>query len=184
MEEKINIIMEQNLFLRAVERDEIIPYFLGKGEYFLPCPRTPYWGYEDKGEHFYVDSVTKMENCVRAKLLSERNLYDVLDRSFTLCLRRNPTIDVFYNAILPTIDWISEDKDNPFKQDWIYSQNLIDSIILYWRGKLKERNVLLQVKNKTEEIESQLKQIQKVQKLLNWINENLMKGKLDEICKE
>lgn len=31
---KINIIMEQNLFLRAVERDEIIPYFLGKGEYF------------------------------------------------------------------------------------------------------------------------------------------------------
>ena len=44
--------MEQNLFLRAVERDEIIPYFLGKGEYFLPCPRTPYWGYEDKGEHF------------------------------------------------------------------------------------------------------------------------------------
>lgn len=174
--------MEQNLFLRAVERDEIIPYFLGKGEYFLPCPRTPYWGYEDKGEHFYVDSVTKMENCVRAKLISERSLYDVLDRSFTLCLRRNPTIDVFYNVILQTIDWISEDKDNPFKQDWIYSQNLIDSIILYWREKLKERDVLLQVKNKTEEIESQLKQIQKVQKLLNWINENLMNGKLEEIC--
>ena len=110
-------------------------------------------------------------------LISEDQLYKVLNKSFVLCLRGNPTIDVF-DIILRTIEWVAKD----FKQDWIYSQNLIDSIILYWKGKLKERDELLQIKVKTEEMESQLEHIQRVQRYLNWFNENLMKGKLDEIC--
>lgn len=171
--------MEENLFLRAVERDEIISFFTGKGVYFQHSPHTPWYGWPDTGEHFYPNSYSIMRSCVTENLISEDQLYKVLNKSFVLCLRGNPTIDVF-DIILRTIEWVAKD----FKQDWIYSQNLIDSIILYWKGKLKERDELLQIKDKTEEMESQLEHIQRVQKYLNWFNENLMKGKLDEICKD
>ncbi|MCQ2224121.1 MAG: hypothetical protein MJZ14_00140 [Paludibacteraceae bacterium] len=91
--------MEQNLFLKAVEQDEIIAYFSGEGEYSIHIPRTPHWGYEDNGEHFYAESFSGMESCVVNNLISEEKLYDELDRSFTSCLRNNPTIDVFFDVI-------------------------------------------------------------------------------------
>ena len=125
-----------------------------------------------------------MVSCVTENLISEEKLYDVLDCAFSSCLKKISSIDVFDNVILKTIYRIDKDKRYYFKKEWNYSQNLIDSIILYWRGKLKEREKLLQIKNKTEEMESQLEHIQSVQKFLNWFNENLMKGKLDEIRKE
>lgn len=176
--------MEDNLFLRAIKRDEIIDFFTGEGVYFHHSPHTPWYGYEDTGEHFYPDSYSEMRSCVTENLISEEKLYDVLDCAFSSCLKKNPSIDVFRNVILVTIYWINSDKEHylKFKKEWNYSRNLIDSIILYWREKLKERDKLLQIKNKTEEIESQLKHIQSVQNHLNWINENLMKGKLGEVC--
>lgn len=174
--------MEDNLFLWAIECDEIISFFTGKGIYFHHSPHTPWYGYEDTGEHFYPDSYSEMVSCVTENLISEEKLYDVLDCAFSSCLEKNSSIDVFDNVILKTIYRIDKDKRYYFKKEWNYSQNLIDSIILYWRGKLKERDKLLQIKNRTEEIESQLEHIQQVQNFLNWFNENLMKGKLDEIC--
>ena len=175
--------MEQNLFLRAVERDEIINFFTGEGVYFKHSPHTPYYGYEDTGEHFYPHSYCEMRSCVIENLISEEKLYDVLDCSFSLWLKKDPSIDVFHKVILETIYRINRDKGYYFKKEWEYSRFLIDSIILYWK-KIRERDELLQIKNKTEEMESQLAHIQQVQNFLNWVNENLMNGKLDEICKE
>lgn len=67
--------MEENLFLRAVERDEIISFFTGKGVYFQHFPHTPWYGWPDTGEHFYPNSYSIMRSCVTENLISEDQLY-------------------------------------------------------------------------------------------------------------
>lgn len=128
----------------------------------------PHWGYEDNGEHFYAESFSGMESCVVNNLISEEKLYDELDRSFTICLRNNPTIDVFFDVILNTIYLIHKNDEDSFKKEWVYSDHLIESIICYWKKKQQE--------------EKDLEKIQEIQRFLNWFNENQMNGKLGEIC--
>ncbi|MBP5458392.1 MAG: hypothetical protein J6Y37_18020 [Paludibacteraceae bacterium] len=48
--------MEEDLFLRAIERDEIISFFIAEGVYFQHSPHIPWYGYPDIGGHFYPNS--------------------------------------------------------------------------------------------------------------------------------
>ncbi len=114
--------MNENLFIRAVERNELSKFLLGQDEYFIHGDE---WsgGYE---RHDSGNSFTHIKSCILCKEMEEQAVYKILDAAMVNVMKSNCTASVMFEMSMCLWRYFVTAERCVFNERWTFSAELLE----------------------------------------------------------
>lgn len=114
--------MDENLFIRAVERNELSKFLLGQDEYFIHGDE---WsgGYE---QHDSRGTFSYIEESILLNKMEEQAVYKILDAAMVNVMKSNCTANVVLEMSMCLWRYFTCIEDGAFKEQWSFSAELLE----------------------------------------------------------